>query len=201
MAETIVTGVASRSLSGETVNGDAWTVEQAGTRCRVAVIDGLGHGPAAAEASNAARETLRQHPDLDPIEALAACHKALSRTRGASVSVAQIDPDAHRVTYAAVGNVETRLWRGEKGPRLMNYRGIVGVRVPTFRSFDYRLDGPWLLVMHSDGVSARFEISEVLGLAGSSPQSLAETILNTWGRETDDATVLVVAAATAFDPE
>ena len=45
-------GHASRPKFGETACGDAVWVASAGDEIHVAVIDGLGHGPAAAEAAS-----------------------------------------------------------------------------------------------------------------------------------------------------
>jgi hypothetical protein len=49
-------GVVSLPLAGEEVCGDAWAVDEGRGRSFVLVVDGLGHGPQAAEA---AREAVR----------------------------------------------------------------------------------------------------------------------------------------------
>jgi len=46
----VVAGV-SRPYPGETVNGDAWAVHRHGGAGRIALVDGLGHGPEAAVAA------------------------------------------------------------------------------------------------------------------------------------------------------
>src|ERR1044071_4727239 len=99
----IVVSVASRPYPGERVNGDAhavhWTGAAAGEggnghgRCRIAVIDGLGHGPEAAAAAACAVSFLDEHPDLDPAEALRRSHVAMMGTRGAAISIARLDLD------------------------------------------------------------------------------------------------------------
>jgi len=50
----ILIGIAERPYPGETVSGDAYAVHWVGDACRIAVIDGLGHGPEAAKASASA---------------------------------------------------------------------------------------------------------------------------------------------------
>ena len=182
---------ASRPYPGETANGDAWTVQRHGGACRIAVIDGLGHGPAAAAAAQGALDVLAAHPALPPSEAVQACHHALRGTRGAVISIAAIDLDAGQLTYAGVGNVEAQLRQGGRTERLIAYRGIVGVTLPTVRSFVAALEREWLLLLHTDGVSARFAVESLPEFANPEPGRLAEAVLAGWGRATDDATVIV----------
>jgi serine phosphatase RsbU (regulator of sigma subunit) len=191
--EPITVAGASRPYPGETANGDAWTVQWHGGCCRIAVIDGLGHGPAAETAAHSAVEALRTRPDLPPDEAVRACHHALQGTRGAVVSIARIDLNAGELTYAGVGNVEAQFWQHEQSQRLIAYRGIVGVSLPTVRSFVMALEPEWLLLLHTDGVSSRFAMESLPEFATSMPDSLATAVLNRYGRVTDDATVVVVS--------
>ena len=192
--EPITIAAASRSYPGETANGDAWTVQWHGGICRIAVIDGLGHGPAAAAAAQRATDVLKAHPALAPGEAVHACHAALQRTRGAVMSLVGIDLDAGNLTYASVGNVEAQLWQSGQTQRLMASRGIVGVTLPTLRPFMVALERHWLLLLHTDGVSARFAVDSLPEFTSAAPDSLAMAVLAGWGRSTDDATVVVARA-------
>jgi len=176
----------------ETVSGDGWSIDWDGATCRVAVIDGLGHGPEAARATEAAIAVLSADPALPPDEALRRCHRALKGTRGAAVSVARIDPVAHRLVYAGVGNVEARLWRDGGQERLIALRGIVGSVIPTIRTFEYDLGDDWLLLLHTDGISSRFGGTDVDACIQTEPLDLVSLLLEHWSRPQDDATVLVV---------
>jgi len=115
----------------------------------------------------------------------------------AAATRAALDALAARPTYAGVGNVEARLWpAGPAGPatRPIAYRGIVGAVLPTLRPAEFALAEDWLLVLHTDGLSARLVLEPGSAGAGLEPQALAEALLSRWGRATDDATVVVVAA-------
>src|SRR4051812_27934099 len=114
MLAPLTIAVATRTYPGETVSGDAWTVEWSGPVWRLALVDGLGHGPLAAEAAQAALACLRARPDLDPMAALAACHGALRGTRGAALSIATVDTARQRLTFVGVGNVEARVWTADR---------------------------------------------------------------------------------------
>lgn len=188
---TVAIGAATRPHPAERENGDAWVVHQQEDVWRIAVIDGLGHGPEASAAAQAAVQALDTKPTAEPAAAIYACHAALAGTRGAAVSVARVDLATARLTYAGIGNVEAHLWQGGGRQRPIAYRGIVGTVMRTVRSFEIPLEGPWLLAMHSDGLSSRLEVPAPSD-AWNDPQALADGLLAEWGRLTDDATVVVV---------
>lgn len=184
---------ASRPFPGETANGDAWVVHRYGSVYRLTIIDGLGHGPDAAAAAQAALNYLGGAGDTEPAETIRACHRALAKTRGAVMMVVRIDISAQQLQYAGVGNVEARLRLDDGEHRLISYRGIVGVVLPTVRTFEYALSPQWLLIAHTDGVRARFDLATELDGEMINPE-WAERFLLHWARTTDDATVVVVTA-------
>ena len=190
MAEALRVGAASRPFPGETENGDAWTIQRHGDRTRLTVIDGLGHGPDAAAAAGRAVAALEGRPELDPVRALELCHQALQGSRGAAMAVALVDPAAGTLTYAGVGNVEARLVQNGAEERLISYRGIVGSALPRPRAFERPLAAPWLLLVHSDGVSARAKLPD--DALAAEAGSVAAAVLEGWARQSDDATVVVL---------
>ncbi len=184
-------GVASRPYPGEIVSGDAQAVHWVGEVCRIAVIDGLGHGPQAAEAAACAVGVLDRHPELDPAEALRQCHTALLGTRGAAMSVARLDLAKGVLVYAGIGNVDAHLWQGGRHERLIVYRGVVGSAMRTIRPFTLRLAEEWTFLIHSDGISARADITAVGIPEPWEPEPLALAVLEQYGRQHDDALALV----------
>ncbi len=189
---TIDIGVAGRPYPSETVNGDAYAVHwSADGVCRIAVVDGLGHGVPAAEAAARAVAVLDAHPDLDPAEALRRCHPALAGTRGAAISIARLDPARGELTYAGIGNVEGHVWHDGRHERMIAYRGIVGSAMRTVRPFTIQLGEEWTLLMHSDGISARADL-DALGVPTPwDPDTLAQAVLERYGRQQDDALAVV----------
>jgi hypothetical protein len=198
-SQSLTIAGASRPLPGEVKNGDRWTVQRDGDRYRIALIDGLGHGPEAAKAASAAVAALEARPDLDAVAALAACQRALGGTRGAVILICQIDLAARALTYAGIGNVEGRLIQRDRSARLISRRGIVGGAPHSVRPLCLDLYHAFVLLLHSDGVSARFETSDLSNWPASDPRRLADEILTGWSRPTDDATV-VVATGTLDNP-
>ena len=191
----VAVGVASRPHPEESICGDIWTVDWRHGICRVAIVDGLGHGPLAWAAAEAARESLAAHPELNCIDSLRLCHLALKGTRGAAMSLALIDPANDRLTFAGVGNVDGRLIVPGKTHRLTPDRGIVGSTFPTVRPIELHLPARWHFALFSDGIGSRF----ALPLSGDEPAldltSLAHQLLLEWARKTDDATVLIACLA------
>jgi serine phosphatase RsbU (regulator of sigma subunit) len=190
-ADSLDIGVASRPHPAETVNGDACAVHWSGDVCRIAVIDGLGHGVEAARASAQAVAVLDAYPDLDPGEAIRRCHAALAGTRGAAVSITRLDLARSELTYVGIGNVEGHLWSGDRRERLISYRGIVGSVMRTLRPFTLPLVPPWTLLMHSDGISARADLLALDLPQPWDPEALASAVLARYGRDHDDALAVV----------
>lgn len=192
----VVVHAAGRPHPAEQVSGDAWTVERGDSGCRLALVDGLGHGPAAAAAAGLAVATLRAQPGLPPLEALRVCHAALRAGRGAAALVADVDLQHGTLTIAGVGNVDGRLWTATREQRFTTDRGVLGLALPTVRPLVVDLPAAWLLVLHTDGVSARFDLGALLR-DGATPAALAVDLLARHARPTDDATVIVAVPANA----
>jgi Stage II sporulation protein E (SpoIIE) len=190
----VAVAATSRPYPGEVANGDAWLVTWTAAGCRIVLVDGLGHGLPAAAASRIALEVLAQAPDLAPAAALQRCHRALAGTRGAVISIAQIAPGGTQLVYAGLGNIEAQLWQTGHVQRPMAYRGIVGAVIPTIRSFVLTLEPDWVLLLHTDGVRARFELEALAGFRERDPGRMAATVLANWARPTDDAAVVVACA-------
>jgi serine phosphatase RsbU (regulator of sigma subunit) len=188
---SVVVAVAARPHPREIVNGDSWSVDWHDELCRVCVIDGLGHGPEAAEAAERARSFLRAHPGLDPAQSLEHCHRELKPTRGAAIAVVSIDPIRAQLTFAGIGNVEARLWQADRVQRFASVRGIVGRPPRRARPLHAELKSGWLFLLHSDGIKMTYVRDADFPRQTDDPQRLADEILSRGARPTDDATVLI----------
>jgi len=186
---------ASQPKAGETECGDrAIAVDHDGDLALFGVIDGLGHGAAAAAAAERAAESLGRAP-ADPLNVLiGTCHRELASTRGAAMTLAQIDLHADVLHWMGVGNVTATL--AARAPSGMETRssarllgGIVGYRIPELPQPEPISIRPGhLLVVASDGIAEE----HVAGLDfAASATATAEHILDRYRKETDDALVLV----------
>lgn len=187
---TLRRGIVQQAIQGEALCGDAYCVIEREDFVLAAVVDGLGHGPEAHEAAQKAIATIEQQPEL-PVEVLLeACHKALRGTRGAVAAIARIDRKQQVLTYAGLGNIETRLVGADKVRRPVSLNGIVGYESRTFRVEEFPFLAGDLLVMHSDGISDRFPMTSAARTL--EPQMLAMRLAHAHGRPNDDQLLLLL---------
>jgi negative regulator of sigma-B (phosphoserine phosphatase) len=187
-------GVAGLAHVGEGRSGDLAVFAASRRGGLFAVIDGLGHGDAAADAAEAAAEILTAYVDNPPQFLLERCHEELRRTRGAVMTLAWFDLDERTVSWTGVGNVEARFVRAGAGTDARHdspvvLGGVVGYNLPQVRMSTIELEPGDAVAMATDGVAADF--SESLE-SGVSAQELAERVLERHGKGTDDALAAVV---------
>jgi anti-sigma regulatory factor (Ser/Thr protein kinase) len=177
---------------GETECGDAWDLRWTDERLSALVVDGLGHGPLAAAAAAQAVRVFGERAFDSPASYLETAHSALRSSRGAALAIAEVDLRTRKLHYAAVGNIAASVvGPSGKSQALMSHSGIIGVEVRKMRQFDYEWDDGALLIMHSDGLSARWKLDDYPGLARADAGIIAATLYRDGKRERDDATILV----------
>jgi hypothetical protein len=186
-------GVALRQFSGQDESGDGYLVESHPDGVLVAVVDGLGHGPKAAEVTNVAIAVLEGNADK-PLDFLfERCHRELAGTRGVVMSLASFSLRDGRMTWAGVGNVTGLLLRADSQAEraretLLPRGGVVGYRLPSLYPVVISVAPGDALIFATDGLRSGF--TEDVPLKDA-PQQIAEHILEHYGRGTDDALVLV----------
>ena len=189
-------GVAGRPCAGQTESGDQFCVEAGapgGKRALVAVVDALGHGQEAAAAARIAIATLGKGGAESPIGLMGNCHQALHGTRGVVMSLAAFRAADHTMTWLGVGNVEGILLRrdrqGKPGQEVLLARpGVVGGQLPGLAASTIPVARGDLLIFATDGIREGFADG---ANPRHPPQQTADWILEEFGRETDDALVVV----------
>lgn len=176
---------------GETRCGDGWASACEAGRTVVMVADGLGHGPAAAEASHGAIEQFRKVTNEAPDEILDAVHQAIRGTRGAAVAVAEIRSQAGEVRFAGVGNISGVIMRAEGNSHMVSHHGTVGHQVRKIQTFSYPWTRDSLMVLHSDGLQSQWKLDRYPGLSLRHPTLIAGTLYRDFKRGRDDTTVVV----------
>ncbi|MFD8587950.1 ATP-binding SpoIIE family protein phosphatase [Streptomyces sp. NPDC059637] len=188
-------GGVTRPITGEQVCGDAWAARETGGMLMVMVCDGLGHGPLAADASAAAVEAFCTSDRTEPELVMDVLHRALRRTRGGAAAVVRVDPRRRTASFCGVGNIAGALVREDGRSGMTCVPGIVGHQMRRLRSFDYPLDGVGALVLHSDGLTERWQPSALPGMLDRSPLVVAGQLLREAGVRRDDAAVVAVSGA------
>ncbi len=189
-ARSLTWGAMCQPAPGETMSGDDWNVQDNEAGITFLVADGLGHGPAAAEASDIACRTFQSKPLSNPRVFLEDSHRALAGTRGSAIAVARVDKASRLLRYGGVGNVEGRLLSGTDSRGLVSHNGTAGVQVRKFQEFEYPWPDHGLLVMHSDGLQSRWSLETYPGLLQRHPAVVAGVLWRDFTRGRDDVTVL-----------
>jgi anti-sigma regulatory factor (Ser/Thr protein kinase) len=180
---------------GELICGDGWSSHSKPDRTLVMLADGLGHGFEAAEAAKEAIATFLRRVDSAPGQILQYMDDALRKTRGAVAAIAEIRPNEKELIFAGVGNISCSLVAGGASRSFVSHNGTLGVR--TSRIQEFRSDWPndAVLVMHSDGLHTKWDLSSYAGLVTRHPAVIGAALLRDFRRQRDDASVVVVKAA------
>jgi anti-sigma regulatory factor (Ser/Thr protein kinase) len=187
--------VLGRPYPAESLSGDQATWLWLGDRLVLGVVDGLGHGPEARVAADQAVRLLRAHASLASEALLARCDASLRGTRGVALGVVHLEPGTGEVTHACVGNVNTLLCHPGHAHSLACAPGVLGLpqRVPRLRGTKDSLQPGGLLILHTDGLATRTTVDDPL-LLRRHPLEVAHELLLRFGKEHDDALVLVARA-------
>lgn len=184
-------GVVNQALKGQTTCGDAYFIKEFENKALIAVIDGLGHGDAAAAAANTAVECIKNNYEKSLAEIIKGCHEKMKKTRGAAIGIALIDLDRSTLKYACVGNIRVRV-KSQRTINPVSTNGILGYNLRKVREEEFPFNLKDLIILHSDGISGKFDLNlyppEFLG---QHPQVIAERIAAEFGRRTDDLTIVV----------
>jgi serine phosphatase RsbU (regulator of sigma subunit) len=190
-------GLAKLALPGQAESGDLHIVCCSQHTVLIAVIDGIGHGEAAANAAKAAAGILRDGVSEPVISLVHECHEKLKATRGVVMSLASVDTRHHMMTWLGVGNVQGTLLRARAKPDavhdvLLLRGGVVGSQLPALQAAVLPVCPGDTVVFVTDGI--RSEYSERLS-ALEAPQRAADRILQRYRSGADDALVLVARLA------
>ena len=100
-----ISGV-SVAIAGESVCGDAWTLNIERDGFSALIADGLGHGHFAAQAASAAIAAAALGTSRTGCaKRLEVVHDGLRHTRGAAAAIVEVALPRGLVTFAGVGNI------------------------------------------------------------------------------------------------
>jgi hypothetical protein len=107
------------------------------------------------------------------------------------MTVLRLDPVAGLLEYAGVGNVRFLAYSNRVIQPITRY-GYLGVRLPTLHGLRFDYDPGDIFFLHTDGISSRFHLSNHLSDLREEPQRLADLVMQTYRKEHDDSTLVVV---------
>lgn len=182
----------------ETLCGDGLAIIHKGAETYLLALDGLGHGAHANEASLAATEAFKAFAPQHPVEVLRHVHQQIRRTRGAVGMAVNISSNSHKISYCGIGNISGKLYSadvsltGTPYKNIISYNGTLGHNIPNTLN-NQQLD--WgrnkMLILHSDGLKSRWELTKYLSLNRHHATTIAAVLFMEQSRLTDDTLVLV----------
>ena len=185
-------GAVCLPIPGENLCGDAWDMGMGKNGVTICAADGLGHGPDAARASDPAVVFASERPDLSATSLMALAHEALRGTRGAAMAIAVIDEQQGQLNFAGVGNISGCIFLGGARRHLMSHNGIVGSNLRKVQEFVHDWQSGAMLILHSDGLSTRWDLDSYPGLIFRHPSLIAAVLYRDCSRRRDDSMVIVV---------
>jgi anti-sigma regulatory factor (Ser/Thr protein kinase) len=182
-------GAISLPHPGETDCGDAIAAASRDDLTSILVVDGLGHGPGAAEAANKAVQVFNKTPFDDPAHTVEKIHIELAGTRGAAIALVHIHLSTNQVDFVGVGNIACRVYSNYSSKGCASVQGIVGGRIGSLKQYSYDWAPEAGLLMYSDGIKSAASLR-----ASKSTSAILEAaeIYRDYCRITDDSTVVVV---------
>ncbi len=196
-------GAATRCHPIMKENGDTFVIEKRDRCALIGVIDGLGHGQFAHRAAQAASQYVESHFEESVASIFRGAGRACRGTRGVVMALARFDWEldtksarvSTRVSFASVGNIETRVFGSLLPVHFAVNRGIVGVNAREPMVTEHQWEPNLLMVMHSDGLSSHWRWNDFPQLAEAPANVIAPRLLDALAKDNDDATVVVVKRA------
>ena len=183
-------GVFGRALPGEPESGDGAIARVDDDQLSVTVVDGIGHGRDAHQASHAVLDAMTRvrEPELG---ALFECAEAVARKNRGAVMGSAIAKSGS-VDYAIVGDIRGELITDGKSRHFVNVPGYLGGRQP-WNLKVHRLDTGQksLLMMCSDGITSAAKLESEHRVLTQAPAVIAEYVVDRFARDHDDALAVV----------
>jgi anti-sigma regulatory factor (Ser/Thr protein kinase) len=182
-------GAVCLPADGEQECGDGCAVFDTDAGRTAVVVDGLGHGVEAARAARGALRTFHGVCDQPLPEIMNAFHRALRHTRGAAVGLLRLRPGA--AEFCGVGNVRLCVLSRDAAQRRLDGRpGVVGWNLPTPQVRSTPMTPDQVVVLHSDGIEARWSHAPSPFLLRLPAELLPAALAHRYRRSRDDASAL-----------
>ena len=189
---TLQCGAAVMPYPGETDCGDGWAWARTPSGPTLFMADGSGHGLEANRAARIGIQLFMDHAGDSFDELGMRLHSGLMPTRGAAIAIARFDHAAGAVRYLGIGNINGLLLTGGQSNHMVSHNGVAGHVAPRMREFVYPYAGAALVILHSDGLTSRWDLTSYPGIAAQHPSLLTGVLLRDFRRGRDDASVVAM---------
>lgn len=107
------------------------------------------------------------------------------------MAIASLNLERQILTFAGVGNIGASIVAPGVSRGMPSHNGTVGHHLHKLQEFSFPWNSQSMLIMHSDGLSARWDLSAYPGIWTKHPAIVAGLLYRDFSRERDDVTVLV----------
>lgn len=183
---------------GQSVCGDGRAMRHAPDATLLLLCDGLGHGPEAHRAAQAAIAAFRASSEASPARLIEEMSDAAADTRGAVALVCSIAHGEGAMTFSGIGNVSGLIASPRSIKRLPSKDGRLGASRVSVRDEEIAFAAGEVLLMHSDGIRTLRQLGQQPGLTFRHPLTIAGHVLARTARGNDDACVLAAKRSTGF---
>ena len=180
---------------GEAISGDDAVLCRTEDGFTAALADGLGHGPLAREASARAVAVIQANPVPTIQERFQQVDQSLAGTRGVALGLARFDAVTKTVEYGGAGDVSSHLYRLKAAHYFASTPLMLGHAEKQRREVrveEVAVDSGAVLAMFSDGLKTNATLKGELEILRQPAVAIAEYLVDTFGRNNDDALALVV---------
>jgi serine/threonine protein phosphatase PrpC len=181
--------VATRSL--ETLNGDAVFIDEANDELLIFIFDGAGHGASAHGIAKLAVDFINSNKELGLTQLMNALHSKLQGSHGGVAIIAKLNMISMQLNFVAIGNIFLRVF-SEFSKREITQGGVIGYQIRTPKEKSINLSKGSTIVFHTDGITSRFNESDYPTIHWDDTQTVADKLLDKFGKNNDDATCAVI---------
>lgn len=188
--KAVDTGAVQVCCPGEKVCGDGYAVKKVENGYQFFMGDGLGHGINAHEAAQEAIKVFKECREKSPADILRHIHNNVKKTRGLVATIAHLDMNMQQWSFCGIGNISASVFTGLSPKNYTPYNGIIGHNIPrTLNDSVQKLEKYQTLIMHSDGLRTRWNLTDLPGILKYDPNMIAAVLYKDNARHNDDMSV------------
>ncbi len=181
--------IAEKAL--EWVNGDCGFILVDKKQLFIGIVDGAGHGEGAHKIAQASRDFLEKNKNEELPHLMSDLHKNLLGTHGGVAIIGKLNHEAMLFRYVGIGNIFLRKF-GNPSKRAVIQDGVIGYQIRTPQEKFMQISGGDVLVMHTDGITSNFDISDYPEILHDDAKTIANNLIKKFKKNNDDATCIVM---------
>ncbi|MCK5644524.1 MAG: SpoIIE family protein phosphatase [Gammaproteobacteria bacterium] len=183
-----------RALGGDSFCGDSgchWVTDNATILC---LVDGVGHGEAAAYAAGQSLIYVADNLDKPIEEIISGCNSFIRDTRGVAMGIAAIRHSSKIIEFAGVGNIHG-IFSSDRESRLFSNPGIVGAGFNKVNVYTTNFTNNAMAALFTDGITN--DVYKVIDRLSDKHDLdyIASTVERECGKDEDDVGMLLYRIA------